>query len=430
MKVFYNNINQLLDEDKPPPSFAIAVSGGADSMALALLCREWSKTKKVKLTALIVNHGLRAESLTEVKQVKAWLGKRKIDAVILTGKQPLVKGAGLQERAREYRYRLLIDWCKKNNVSHLLLAHHADDQRETILMRLVRGSGVDGMAGMYPSSTREGIKLLRPLLTIPKRDLVAYLQLKKQQWIEDPTNQSKAHTRNRLREVNAVLEEEGLTPERLQLVHANFARTSNYLHLQTCEFLNEHARFSDWGYAALHWNKLHSLHEEILLRTLKKIVSYVNADAVEIRIDEVLHLLERVTSPEFKGATLGHVEFIPSIKNNLIYAIKERKHMSSVILERGGEATFDGRYHFTLSKKAPHARYIVAPLGAYYKALPKNIIKKHQALPKKLLSVLPALFHLEEMACQPHIDERTDAMTKKLSVQYLPLKIHENSCWK
>lgn len=406
---------------KTPTALAIAVSGGADSMALALLCQEWANGKKMKLTALIVDHGVRAESAKEAKRVQAWLQKRRINAVILKG-QGLTAGPGLQSRAREYRYQLLLGWCREHKVTHLLLAHHADDQRETILMRLVRGSGVDGLAGMSPAGERDGITLVRPLLGVSKKELMDYLSSKKQEWIEDPANQDPKHTRNRLRKLNSLLEEEGLTPERLMLIHSNLSRSADYLNTQADGFLAHHATLCDWGYAAFDRAEFQVLHEEMQLRSLKKMLCFVNGGAPEVRFEELLRLAQALKHRQFKGATLGHVELVPSSKQGRIFVIKEHGRIRSAMAARGSEATFDGRYRFQLSGRLPHKSYIIAPLGKHYAKLPAALLKKHQHLPKKVFSVLPALFHLEELCCQPHIGWSAEKAVKPVSVTYLPLE--------
>ncbi len=129
------------------PVLAVAVSGGRDSLALALLSHGWAAERDGRVVGLIVDHGLRAESAVEAAATKDVLARYGIEGAILTwsGAKPR---AGLQEAARMARYRLLRDECRRRGVLHLLLAHHADDQAETVAMRLARRSGPDGLAGM------------------------------------------------------------------------------------------------------------------------------------------------------------------------------------------------------------------------------------------------------------------------------------------
>ena len=126
---------------------AVAVSGGGDSMALCLLLKEWCTTQGVNLTALTVDHGLRVDSRTEAEQVSRWMMEASISHHILSwaGEKPTTN---IQDEARKARYQLMGKWCAQNNIAHLCLAHHQDDQAETFLLRLFRGSGVDGLCAM------------------------------------------------------------------------------------------------------------------------------------------------------------------------------------------------------------------------------------------------------------------------------------------
>lgn len=410
---------------------AIAVSGGADSMALALLMKEWGAAA---MTALIVDHGLREESAIEADRVKAWLVKRGIDTVILKG-EGLEKGAGMPERARAYRYRLMLDWCHAHHIRHLLLGHHADDQRETILMRLIRASSVDGLAGMKPASKREEVNIVRPLLGASKNELISYLRSVGQEWVEDPTNINDAYTRNRVRGLNAALSKEGLSPERLSLIHENLSRTSHYLAEQTFNYIQVNGALDTAGYAWINHASLQSVHEEIRLRSLKKIISYVNGGTSEPRFEEVKRLLYDVLpvvagtgkEAEFKGATLAHAEFI--LKGDTLYAMREFSRMAALQVQPGEKLLFDSRYEAEVSVRLPEGSYRIAPLAKAYLDLPPAVLKRHEHFPKKLLMTFPALFHLEGVAAVPHMEWTASERYKDaLTLTYLSQKTDESAC--
>ena len=194
---------------------AVAVSGGADSMALCLLASIWAEKNAVPLTALTVDHGLRKNSAEEAAQVSAWLAARGICHHILewTG------GAGVQsrvqERARDARYALMRDWCQERGVKHLLVAHHQEDQAETVLMRLKKKSGLLGLAGMARARDLGGVQLVRPLLDVKKSRLRQTLETAGQDWVEDPSNDNPVFERVRTRRLLAHLEREGVSARRL-----------------------------------------------------------------------------------------------------------------------------------------------------------------------------------------------------------------------
>jgi tRNA(Ile)-lysidine synthase len=180
------------------PHLAIALSGGADSTALALIARDWVVGRGGRVTALTLDHGLRAGSAEEARAVAAWCATRGIahETLRWDGAKP---ARAIQEKARQARYALLEAWCRRAGILHLLLGHHADDQRETIAMRAAKGSGDDGLAGMALISERTDIRLLRPLLAVDRDALRAWLSARGETWLEDPSNRDPRFLRSRLR---------------------------------------------------------------------------------------------------------------------------------------------------------------------------------------------------------------------------------------
>lgn len=180
------------------PTLAVAVSGGADSMALLLLANSWAKERGGRAVALTVDHGLRTESASEARQVGTWCKAHGIEHHVLEWKSPKPSSA-IQAKARDARYALLTAWCREHKLLHLLTAHHLSDQAETLLLRMARGSFIEGLSCMPAVSFRDGVRLLRPLLDVTKSELVDFLGAKNQRWIEDPSNRNPHYTRNRIR---------------------------------------------------------------------------------------------------------------------------------------------------------------------------------------------------------------------------------------
>src|SRR5437763_667593 len=181
-----------------PPLIAVAVSGGPDSMALSLLAARWARQRGGEAWGLTVDHGLRPESGAEARTVAGWLAARAIPHVTLawTGAKPT---SGIQEAAREARYRLLAEWCRTHRVLHLLTAHHREDQAETYAIRRRAGSGPDGLAAMSVVRELSGCRLVRPLLAVPRARLAALLAAEGQPFLRDPSNTNPAFERARLR---------------------------------------------------------------------------------------------------------------------------------------------------------------------------------------------------------------------------------------
>lgn len=221
---------EIADHDR----IAVAVSGGADSMALAHMLSYYAQArhKPLHIHALTVDHALRADSADEAARVGVWLSQLPhVSHHILRWDCPKPV-ARIMEAARAARYRLMINDCQNRGISMLAVAHHGDDQAETFLMRLARGSGLDGLAAMRPMHAYgDKVSLWRPLLGMAHDDLVTYCRINNLPWVEDPTNRSQRHTRNRLRASRAVLEAEGLSSKRLNETARRLDRASDALRI-------------------------------------------------------------------------------------------------------------------------------------------------------------------------------------------------------
>lgn len=183
---------------EPQPHIAIGLSGGADSMALAMLLGRWVHARNGRLIALTVDHGLRRESAAEAAQVASWMADRGIAHRILPwqGTKP---ASGIQAGARAARLRLLANAAASQGILHLALAHHADDQAETAHLRRERGSGANGLAGMPLVREMGAVRLIRPLLSFSKDQLRATCQADGLDWVEDPSNRDPRYARAALR---------------------------------------------------------------------------------------------------------------------------------------------------------------------------------------------------------------------------------------
>jgi tRNA(Ile)-lysidine synthase len=210
------------------PALVLAVSGGPDSTALMMLAARWREARRSgpKLIAVTVDHALRAASTAEAASVGRLARKLGIAHRTLrwTGRKPTT---GLPQAARQARYRLLSDAARKAGAAHILTAHTLDDQAETVLIRLLRGSGITGLAAMARISSVPGnevIKLVRPLLDIPKARLLATLRAANIPFADDPTNRDPRFTRARLRGLLPQLAQEGLDARRLALLARRLKR--------------------------------------------------------------------------------------------------------------------------------------------------------------------------------------------------------------
>ena len=209
------------------PAIVLAVSGGPDSVALMWLAARWRGTlaRAPRLIAVTVDHGLRAEAAGEARNVKRLACTLELPHRTMrwTGDKPKT---GLPAAARAARYRLLAQAARSIGASHILTAHTRDDQAETLLMRLLRGSGIAGLAAMARESEREGLLLARPFLNVSKAQLIATLRKAKVGFADDPTNRDLNFTRPRIRSVMPVLAAEGGDAGNLARLASRLARAN------------------------------------------------------------------------------------------------------------------------------------------------------------------------------------------------------------
>ncbi len=217
---------------KSAPALLLAVSGGPDSTALLWLAARWRRALKngPRVIAATVDHCLREESAREAREVKKLAAALGIAhrTLVWRGDKP---AAGVPAAARTARYALLAEAARRAGASAIVTAHTLDDQAETVLMRLSRGSGIGGLGGMARASEREGMALLRPFLDIPKDRLIATLRRARIDFASDPTNHDRAYTRPRLRELMPALASEGADARNLARLAARLARANAALEL-------------------------------------------------------------------------------------------------------------------------------------------------------------------------------------------------------
>ena len=193
-------------------ALAVAVSGGADSMTLLALAHDWAAEIGASVTALTVDHGLRPESGIEAAQVADWCREHGIahETLVWEGDKP---DKGIQAAARAARYALLGDWCRARSHTELLVAHSQNDQAETFLMRMNRGSGIDGLAAMPLVSFHDGVRLIRPLLTVPRPRIEATADARSLKPLSDPSNLDRRYARVRMRDNLKLLDARGVSVE-------------------------------------------------------------------------------------------------------------------------------------------------------------------------------------------------------------------------
>jgi tRNA(Ile)-lysidine synthase len=296
---------RLFADFKSAPALVIAVSGGPDSVALMWLAARWRHAlqRGPELFAVTVDHGLRPESGREARDVKRLALELRLPHRTLhwRGDKPT---SGLPAAAREARYQLLAKAAKASGASHILTAHTRDDQAETVLMRMSRGSGIAGLAAMARQSERHGVVLARPLLDVSKAQLVATLQKAKIDFAQDPSNVDAQFTRPRLRGLMPALAAEGCDARNLARLASRLARANAALELLVDgaeRFLAAFDRGAGSGFDAARFKALpEEVRVRLLLRTLDRI-----GDEGPAELGKVEALLAALDCAELAGAGLS-----------------------------------------------------------------------------------------------------------------------------
>lgn len=370
---------------EPEPVIAVAVSGGADSSALAVLAARWARRRGGRAVALTVDHGLRAGSRAEARLVASRHARQGIEHRLLVWRGAKPK-SGIQEAARDARYRLLGGWCRANGVLHLLLAHHREDQAETVLQRLGAGSGLDGLAAMAPLAERAGMRLLRPCLDVPRGRLRATALAHGLDWVEDPSNRDETFARVRLRTLAPALAEEGLDAAALADAARRLAAARAALEAETARLLARHATIHPEGHAELAQAGLAAAPHEIARRALERLLVTVGG-AVHpprgARLDRLTDALREAGAG--RGRTLGGCRIDPCGDKFVI--AREAARCEQRPVSAGDVVLWDGRFTVRINARGKGLR-----LGPLAGALPRKAREPWvSALPVPVCAALPAL---------------------------------------
>lgn len=337
------------------PRLGIALSGGGDSTALMHLAHGWARGHAGReVMAATVDHGLRPESAAEAVQAHQAAARLGIAHDTLLWQRGDADGGNLMAAGREARLRLMADWARRNRLDAVLLGHTLDDQAETVLMRLARGAGVDGLAGMAEAREAFGMCWLRPMLAISRDDLRDWMRARAIGWIDDPTNENPDYERVRVRQALRALD---LPARQLAQSAANMAMARDALR----KFADEAAQGAEaaQGSLRLPWPAFHRAPAEIRRRLLVAGLRFVSGAVYPARREAVLHVLSGLERGE--RMTLDGVIVTPQADWLSLVREPAAAQRSGAVCADGADAPlqWDGRW--TLS--GLRAGQCVAALG-------------------------------------------------------------------
>ena len=367
-------LNQL---SLPEGPIVVGVSGGADSLYLTYLLAQWAKKQKKSLWAVTVNHNLRPESAKEALWVHKQLTTYHIQHEILSweGAKPKTH---IEEKAREKRYELLLDFCRRKKAPALFLAHHQQDQAETFWIRLAHSSGLDGLCAMAPISKRANLMIVRPLLNTPKTTILSALKKNHFKWVEDPMNQDTAYERIRWRRAQADFDKLGLTGNVISKTSARLARAKEALDFYTQEFIKQHIKKSPYGFVFIEENKFSNLPTEIRVRTLLYILNLFNQKKKILSLESV----EKIALNMPKHATLAGCQWV--ISGHKIFVAPELKTLEQMIVPANKWSSWGG---CTLYTNKPFQAKASAPTPRM-KGIPFLIQRTFLKIPKNYRTIL------------------------------------------
>ena len=299
----YNEFSSSL---KAKENLAVAVSGGPDSMALAYLTKCYSLKNKIKVKYYIVNHMLRKEASLEAETVKKILKKIDIRCTILSwnGKKP---SKNIQATARDKRYSLLANECKKNSIKHLLLGHHLNDLFENFLIRIARGSGLNGLIS-FSKNTKyrdQNLNIIRPLLNLEKKDLLYVSNEVFSFFVKDPSNINEDYKRTRIRNLLYSLEKEGLDIKKLKLTINNLKDSDKSIKFYIDRNLDKNSVFLKQKNTYILNHDFFDQAHEIVFRSLTKIIQKLGKKYYPVRGKSINELIRGIDAKLFSKVTLG-----------------------------------------------------------------------------------------------------------------------------
>ena len=436
--------NRLLSSVRLP--VAVAVSGGADSMALLHLVAQWAKGSGRSsspgvargcppVVAITVDHGLRPESAAEAQ----WVGEQArllgVGHVILswTGVKPRT---GIQEAAREARYALMTEWAGSEQLPvprQILLAHHLDDQAETVLMRLARGSGVDGLSGMRETELRvclryghpveeRLVEYVRPLLGVAGQRLRATLTAFGAQHIEDPSNQDVRHERVRIRQARAERERLGLSAEALGTTARRLGAARTALEAAQFDLARAAVDLHDGAWAGIDPDMLAGAPPEVALRLLQAVITAFGGQRSPPARRQLETLLDALADPAAEartlaGAMIGRVRIKTAqggrVSRLAIYREPGRKPLPTVSLRPGQGIPWDRRFYVSIGSHLV-GDFRVEPLGASAFARLKRLFPGIATLPLPAgaAATLPSLWRGAELVSVPYLSRAEPSLAQ------------------
>jgi tRNA(Ile)-lysidine synthase len=372
---------------------------------------------------------MRAESADEAALVQERLAQEGIEAVVLT-RQGAELTSDRQAAARAARYSLMTDWCRRAGILHLLLGHHRGDQAETLMLRLGRGSGVDGLAAMAPVIENAYLRLLRPLLGVPRDRLLALLASRGMHWVDDPSNEDPSFARVRVRQLLPDLREDGFTEQRLAATATRMGRARAALEAAATALLARAAAIYPEGYATLCGAELIRADEEIGLRALARLLVCIGGNRHGPRLERLERLYGWLSRGVGGGRTLAGCRIVRR-SNGRILIYREAAASRDAVPATAG-CLWDGRFRLSASGPRDSKLHRLGPDG-WAQIRSDGHLAAAKMLPAGVRDAIPAIWRLEQVVAVPHLSYRAESLKEEggegMELAFLPGRSLGGACF-
>lgn len=398
-KKFQEIINKIFCKNIPE-KIAVAVSGGVDSMSLLFLLKELSHKKKIKIFALIVDHKVRLNSTNEALKVSNILQENNIDHSILTSYLEEPPCSNIESQLREVRYNLLYEFCIKNNINHLFIGHHEQDLAENFLIRLFRGSGIDGLSAMDFITNFREIKIIRPLLNFKKEELKNYLKKIKIDFAEDESNKDEIYLRNKIRNFIESLPDKKLLNQRIAMASKSILENKKLITKFLLEKAQNILKLEDLGYYKFNYANFINLTKEEAYRYLSWSLIDISGNPYKPRLNDLENLyfwLIEDNNKQKKRSLYGCI--IAKITKLEFIIYREKSRISPIKIEKNN--IWDNRFEINFSKKITKATIENIDAANFNKLEIKHNLK---GVAKEIISTIPVIKKDGKIVAIPHLE--------------------------
>ncbi len=394
-EIFFHQMSKIKSK-----KLGLAVSGGGDSLALLMLANRWAKIKKKELFVASVDHKLREESFEEIDHVKRITKSLTIDFSILEIKNKI--DGNLQSSARKERYNLLSKWAKSKELDIVLLGHNLDDQVETVFLRLFRGSGIDGLTGIFPRKIINDIIFFRPLLQISRDELRYFLQTLKINWVEDKSNEDLKYDRIKIRKIlKNFAADFTIEKKRISQVTFHMQRAQFFLNENLIEQALKIVIFHPHGDVDIDIKEFKKINYEIQLRLISSLLLWISGKSYRPRFSHLEAFIIAICSPFFKSRTLMGVIAI-KFKNKITMR-RELDAIKDFKIKNLNSFKWESRWVLKINQKDLLQNLENLTVQPIKNLAQHNITIEEVKISHEVLKVSPGLFQNEKLICAPLI---------------------------